>query len=54
MTREQALELRGYMNTLHSRFRTLYGGNNEFAMEIEFKITAAGDIIIKQARPWVD
>ncbi len=54
MTRAQALELRGYMNTLHSRFKSLYRGSSTFAMEIEFKITAAGDIIIKQARPWVD
>ena len=54
MTRDQALRLRGYMATLHSRFRTLYRGDSSFAMEIEFKITAAGDIIIKQARPWVD
>jgi len=54
MTRAQALELRNHMATLHSRFRTLYNGNSAFAMEIEFKITAAGDIIIKQARPWVD
>jgi hypothetical protein len=54
MTRAQALELRGYMSRLHSHFKTLYSGDSAFAMEIEFKITAAGDIIIKQARPWVD
>jgi hypothetical protein len=54
MTRDQALELRGYMSTLHNRFRSLYNGNSAFAMEIEFKVTAAGDLIIKQARPWVD
>ena len=54
MSRAQALQLRGYMATLHDRFRSLYRGNSTFAMEIEFKITAAGEIIIKQARPWVD
>ncbi len=54
MSREQALQLRGYMATLHNRFRSLYRGNSTFAMEIEFKITAAGGIVIKQARPWVD
>jgi hypothetical protein len=54
MSREQALQLRGYMATLHNRFRSLYRGNSAFAMEIEFKITAAGEIVIKQARPWVD
>jgi len=54
MTRDQTLKLRGYMASLHNRFKTLYRGNATFAMEIEFKITAAGEIIIKQARPWVD
>jgi len=54
MTRAQALQLRSNMATLHNRFKTLYRGNSTFAMEIEFKITATGDIIIKQARPWVD
>ena len=54
MSREQALQLRGYMATLHNRFRSLYRGNSAFAMEIEFKITAVGEIVIKQARPWVD
>ncbi len=54
LTRAQAVELSGYMKTLHDRFRPLYGGDANFAMEIEFKITAAGTIAIKQARPWVD
>ena len=54
MTRDQALQLRTYMASLHNRFKTLYQGDATFAMEIEFKITATGDIVIKQARPWVD
>jgi len=54
MSRDQTLKLRGYMATLHNRFKTLYRGNSNFAMEIEFKVTAAGDLVIKQARPWVD
>jgi pyruvate,water dikinase len=54
MTRDQALALRGHMASLHSRFKSLYNGDSNFAMEIEFKITAAGEIVIKQARPWVD
>jgi pyruvate,water dikinase len=54
ISREHALELNGYMRTLHNHFKTLYSGNSSFAMEIEFKVTANGDIAIKQARPWVD
>ena len=49
-------ELRTYLGVIHSRFRGLYqsgGGNREFAMEIEFKITDNGELSIKQARPWI-
>jgi len=43
------------LRTIHSRFHTLYeiAEDEEFAMEIEFKITAAGTFAVKQARPWV-
>jgi len=43
------------MSTIHNRFGLLYGvtAQEEFAMEIEFKITEAGTLAIKQARPWV-
>lgn len=57
LTRTQALELKDRMNQLHTHFGTKYGifgGNQNWAMEIEFKITADGALIIKQARPWVD
>ena len=54
LSREQALELKDYMNIIHNHFKSLYGGNSSFAMEIEFKVTAAGVFAIKQARPWVD
>ena len=47
--------LQAALRTIHSRFRTLYdiAEDEEFAMEIEFKITAAGTFAVKQARPWV-
>ena len=47
--------LQAALRTIHSRFRPLYevADDAEFAMEIEFKITAAGKFAVKQARPWV-
>ena len=47
-------EMRGYLGVIDQRFRALYGvaAGQEFAMEIEFKITAEGRLAIKQARPW--
>ena len=48
-------ELRGYLRTVHSEFAELYdvAPGDPFAMEIEFKVTAAGRLAVKQARPWV-
>ncbi|MCA9189766.1 MAG: PEP/pyruvate-binding domain-containing protein [Pirellulaceae bacterium] len=48
-------ELRDRLARIHSRFRKLYGHSksDRFAMEIEFKITADGNLAVKQARPWV-
>ena len=48
-------ELRAYLRTIHNRFGELYGvsPNEQFAMEIEFKVTAEGQLAVKQARPWV-
>ena len=54
LSRDQALELKDYMDIIHSHFKSLYGGNSAFAMEIEFKVTAEGVFAIKQARPWID
>ena len=47
--------LQAALRTIHSRFHTLYevADDEEFAMEIEFKVTAAGTFAVKQARPWV-
>ena len=47
--------MRDYLNRIHNGFRELYGieAGEQFAMEIEFKITYDGVLAIKQARPWV-
>ena len=48
-------ELRPMLGTIHSQFRTHFGvpSGEDFAMEIEFKITAENNLAIKQARPWI-
>ncbi len=48
-------ELRRHLTMIHNAFRRFYGlsQTDQFAMEIEFKITAEGVLAIKQARPWV-
>ncbi len=55
LTDEYKATLRDYMNRIHQGFRELYGvqTGQEFAMEIEFKVTFDGVLAIKQARPWV-
>ena len=47
--------LHGALGSIHTRFETLYdiADDAEFSMEIEFKVTAANKLAIKQARPWV-
>ena len=55
LSEEHVTELRRSLNQIHRRFRTLYGhgARDQFAIEVEFKITADGALAIKQARPWV-
>jgi len=56
LTDAHRAELREYLGRIHVRFAELYGRDKEdlkFAMEIEFKITEAGKLVIKQVRPWV-
>lgn len=55
LTDEHIAGLRKRLAKIHGRFRKLYGfdENDPFAMEIEFKITKEGKLVIKQARPWV-
>ena len=55
MSADQMKQLRSNLDTIHTRFRTLYQvqDGDDFAIEIEFKITAANSLAIKQARPWI-
>ncbi len=56
LTKDQLNQLRKALTKTHSRFAKLYKVDPEkpgFAMEVEFKITHEGKLIIKQARPWV-
>ena len=55
MSATQMQQLRSNLDTIHNRFRTLYqvADGDDFAIEIEFKITAANQLAIKQARPWI-
>ncbi len=48
--------LTGLMEILHMHFKTLYHRkqDTEFAMDIEFKIDKNRQLVIKQARPWID
>jgi hypothetical protein len=47
--------LRQYLAVIHDEFQILYHaqGNATFAMDIEYKIGANNQLVIKQARPWV-
>jgi len=55
LTKAQVIELVTALKRLNSHFRTLYRPvPSDFAMEIEFKITEEGNLVIKQARPWVN
>ena len=51
--------LRKNLRIIHRHFKDLYQGDDDFAIDIEFKITetddgSRGELAIKQARPWVD
>ena len=55
MDDEHLADMRTYFTVIHEEFARLYRamGNPTFAMDIEYKITAEGQLSIKQARPWV-
>ncbi len=48
-------QLRDYLTVIHDEFAVLYDvvGAPGFGMDIEYKVTAEDQLIIKQARPWV-
>ncbi len=48
-------EIRDFLTVIHDEFALLYNAqnSNNFAMDIEYKITSDNQLIIKQARPWV-
>lgn len=68
MTDEQAADLAAKLVKVQEHFLKLYhpelkprarppltpGMNEQFSIEVEFKITKEGRLVIKQARPWVD
>lgn len=57
LTKDQIFELADIMGSIQRHFQALYGvpsWDRDFAMDIEFKITAEGQLVVKQARPWID
>jgi hypothetical protein len=56
LTTAQAWDLADRLSSIQYRFRSLYNAWSipGFAMEVEFKITSAGQLYLKQARPWVE
>lgn len=54
LTETYQIPLRTCLQTIHDRFKILYRSEEDenFAMEIEYKIDVNGQLVIKQARPW--
>ncbi len=48
-------QMREYLTIIHDSFAVLYDvvGAEGFGMDIEYKVTAQNQLLIKQARPWV-
>jgi hypothetical protein len=48
-------QMRDYLTVIHEEFAILYDvvGAEGFGMDIEYKVTAQDQMVIKQARPWV-
>jgi pyruvate, water dikinase len=54
ITRAHAEQLADTMSLIQNRFKTLYQGDSTFAMEIEFKVDVANQLVVKQARPFAE
>lgn len=56
LSKQHLKELRDYLFVIDSEFKQLYNvsASDEFAIDIEYKITNTNQLIIKQARPWVN
>jgi len=56
MSQKHLNQMREYLNVIHNEFEALYNAydNPSFAMDIEYKVTKENQLIIKQARPWVN
>lgn len=56
MTQDQLNTLRYYLAVINDEFAKLYNAehNTSFAMDIEYKVALNGQLIVKQARPWVE
>ena len=55
MDEEYLNQMRDYLTLIHEEFAILYDvvGQEDFAMDIEYKVTAQNQLAVKQARPWV-
>ncbi len=55
MNEQYLNEMRENLSTIHEEFAILYDvvGAEGFGMDIEYKVTAQDQLVIKQARPWV-
>ncbi len=54
LSEARIFDLAGRMRLIQNHFRALYAGDQDFGMEIEFKFDQYGQLVIKQARPWID
>lgn len=55
MDQQYLNQMRDFLTVIHDEFAILYDvvGAEGFGMDIEYKVTAQDQLIIKQARPWV-
>ncbi len=51
LTEAELAELADLLERIHNHFRPLYPPRQDFAMDVEFKLTPGRELVIKQARP---